>query len=420
MGLLCYDENHYKDAEAYYLKALSQISGYSACHNNYAILLHKMDRHREAAEQYQLALQCDPRYHQAQYGLITVLAHLNQLDQAEQLARDYLIKVPDDSRCQNALGMLLLRKGQFEEGWQYYRARYAETNPDKFFKLPDFPFRYWNGEDLSGKTILIQREQGLGDEIQFCRYVTRLKQEKHAEKVILVCRENLIPLFSTLPNIDLLLTSWNDAKPAVDYWCMLLDLPQHFISAEDPFISARPYLSAPPAEQSRWNLPEGRPQSLKVAVVWRGSPDHLNDRHRSLPSLTTLKPLWANHAIQWVSLQKGAGEQEALHPAADQPVIALGHLLNNFSDTAAVIEQMDLIITVDTSVAHLAGAMGKTCWVMLPAIGTDWRWTLRQETSLWYPGMRLFHRLPGEGCDALVMKVDQKLKAWINHQLEES
>ncbi|MCT4706639.1 tetratricopeptide repeat protein [Enterobacteriaceae bacterium H11S18] len=417
IGLLCYDAKDYESAEKYYIETFKSGERYAVVHNNYAALLRKQGRYNEAATQYQMALAVDPHYEEAAFGLACSHILLEQLNEAEHTLLELLQKKPGNTRYLNTLAMLLLRKGNFVEGWALYRARYSPSNSERAFSLPNYPYTYWDGEDLTGKTILIQSEQGLGDEIQFCRYLSRLKHEKNAARIIYVCSESLVPLFSSISEIDLLISGWGETAPEADYWSILLDLPLHFATSPMPFGDNQPYIQADPLMCPEWAIPTVSSLPLKVGVVWRGAAKHINDRHRSLPSLSSLKPLWDRPNIQWVSLQKGPGEEEALKPDRDQPIVALGHKFTNYADTAAALEQLDLVITVDTSVAHLAGAMGKPCWVILPAAGIDWRWTFGRTDSLWYPNMRLFSRTQDETLDETIAGMNEELEKWVQEQL---
>jgi len=159
----------------------------------------------------------------------------------------------------------------------------------------------------------------------------------------------------------------------------------------DNIPSAVPYLQALPARVARWrdHLPVGK---LYVGLVWKGNADHKNDANRSLPGLSTLAPLWSVQGVTFISLQKGAGEAEAKYPPGNQPIVALGSEIADLADTAAIVALLDFVICVDTSIAHLAGALGKPCWVLLPSIDTDWRWLGERGDSPWYPTMRLFRQ----------------------------
>ncbi len=417
LGLTCYDQGNFADAEKYYRAALSLIQGYTACHNNYGVLLHKADRHLEAIEQYQHVLAADPDYVEARYGLSSVLSHLQRLDEAQTHLRRILAQRPDHAAAEAALGMVLLQQGEFDEGWRRYRARYAQTNPYRFVTPPRINRPYWQGESLQGKCILVFPEQGFGDSIQFCRFATRLKAEKGAKAVYMICRRELYPLLRDLPHVDrVLIQHDHQPVPEFDCWSLMLDLPRHFLDSDQPFGPLPPYLQPDPQRLEKWRLQPDAAQPFTVGVVWKGSAGHNNDRHRSLPHLWALKPLWSVPGVRWISLQKGPGEEEAQRPDADQPIRALGHLLEDFADSAALVSQLDLVVTVDTSVAHLAGALAVPCWVMIPCISTDWRWLQGRDDSPWYPSLRLFHRAPGIGWDETVSRLQAALAARVTAQ----
>lgn len=411
LGLTCYESQRFAEAEQCYQQALALLPDYAACRNNYAILLHITDRHHQAIEQYQLALAAQPDYPDARFGYATALAHMQRLEEAEQAVSQALESRTEDSRMLNTLGMIQLRRGNFAAGWRHYQQRYAPANPERFFLRPALPQPWWQGEDLAGKSILVLREQGFGDEIQFCRYVARLKSEKHAAQVMLACSPALVGLMTTLPGVDHIVSSKEvSAPPVTDVVCMLLDLPAYFLDTPSPFGPLPPYLHATTGDIAAWPLPQNSRKTLRVGLVWKGSVGHNNDRHRSLSHLAALAPLLQVEGIQWISLQKGAGEEEALTAAEHQSLLAVGHQFTDYAQTAAVMAQLDLVISVDTSVAHLAGALGINCWLIVPGISTDWRWTAGREDSLWYPQMRLFQRGAGEEEAQVVARIQQALQ----------
>lgn len=417
LGLTCFDQGNFEEAEKYYRQTLSLITGYTACHNNYALMLHKLDRHQEALEQYEQVLKYDPDYMHARYGYASVLAHLGELDAAVAQLRRLLQQVPDDTRGQTALGMVLMQKGEFEEGWRLYKGRYAESNPLRFVTLPQINRPFWQGESLEGKSILVFPEQGFGDSLQFCRYVMRLKEEKGVRSVTMVCRPQLLSLLGHLPGVDRVLMQNQLESPAeLDYWTTMLNLPLHFLDSENPFGVMPPYLEVDNDRLEKWRLATDAQKPFRIGLIWKGTPKHNNDRHRSLANLSVLKPLWSVPGIQWFSLQKGEGEDEAQNPDADQPITAMGHHVSDFADTAALMTQLDLVITVDTSTAHLAGALGVPCWVMIPCISTDWRWLQGHDDSPWYPSMRLFHRKLGTDWDETVLRIRDALEKTVGSE----
>lgn len=406
LGLTHYDAGRFAEAEQHYRAALQAHDRYAACHNNYAILLHKQHRYSAALHQYRHAMRIQPDYTEARYGMSTLLAHMGQLQEAESQMQRVMHERNGDRRCQNALGMVQLQQGNFAAGWRNYQARYATDNPERFFTLPELPIRYWQGEDLVGMTLLVRTEQGLGDEIQFCRFLSRVKSEKHADKVIMIGNAALKPLMASLKDVDsyLIREDKHQALPQADYWCSLLDLPQHFLNSPQPFNADVPYLSGAPEYQAKWPIAG---TGKKIGIVWKGSSAHKNDSQRSLSHLSELATLFSVPDTHWVSLQKGAGEEEVNHFPHLQP---LGAQFTDYQDTAAVISQLDLVIGVDTSVIHLAGALGKPCWVMLPAWARDWRWLENRDDSPWYPQMRLFARGQDEEWSAVVARIKQALQ----------
>jgi hypothetical protein len=269
----------------------------------------------------------------------------------------------------------------------------------------------WQGESLVGKSLLVWMEQGFGDEIQFCRYLPLLKAQGAAH-ITLVCHPPLKTLLETLAGVDAVLAVDDEASELRphDYWSLLLSLPYQFRTDLGSIPAAIPYLAVPAAAGQRW---AGRlaDAPINVGIVWQGNPRHLSDHERSLPSLATLAPLWDIPGIRFVSLQKGRDEA-ATSPG--QAIVALGPMLQDFAETAAVIAQLDLLISVDTAVVHLAGALGKPSWVLLPAYKTDWRWLRHRPDSPWYPGvMRLFRQRQRGDWGLAVLELRDALRQWV-------
>ena len=313
------------------------------------------------------------------------------------------------------LGMLLLSLARYAEGWPYYEARYDTRLEAKWIPLPELPFPQWAGEPLRGKSILLWPEQGFGDEIQFVRYAPMLKA-RGASSVSLVCKPPLKDLLKTAAGVDRVLAS-GEPVPPHDYWSFLLSVPLRVGTTLGSIPNSLPYLGANVHCVHYWrdHLPT---EGFKVGLVWRGAADHKNDANRSLPDLAALAPLWAIPGIRFVSLQKGSGAQEAISPPAGQPILALGHEIRDFADTAAIVAQLELVICVDTAIAHLAGALGKPCWVLLPAIGCDWRWLHERTDSPWYPDpgvMRLFRQALGGSWRETIAEVAQALREWVKN-----
>lgn len=223
-------------------------------------------------------------------------------------------------------------------------------------------------------------------------------------RLTLVCTPPLKALLETVTGVDLVVT---DASSVLDHdhWSFPLSLPLNFGTTLESIPNVIPYINTKSAWIERWR--ERVPASgFKVGLLWKGNSNHKNDAKRSLPGLSTLFPLWSVLGTTFISLQKGEAEDEAKLLPQDQPIIPLGSAIEDFTDTAAIVTQLDLVICVDTALAHVAGALGKPCWILLPAYGTDWRWLQERTDSPWYPGvLRLFRQTPGENWNDVVARV---------------
>jgi len=286
--------------------------------------------------------------------------------------------------------LALLISGRFAEGWRQYEFRW--TDEPLLAARPNFIKPQWSGQDLRGKAILLWSEQGFGDFIQFIRYASTLKGL--GAKVIVFVREELRELAHSVTAIDVTLGP-NEPYPPFDYYIALLSIPR-VLGTDLTSIPAKvPYLSADRANCARWARKITSERVLKVGVVWAGSPTHPRDRFRSLP-LEHLAQLFDVSGVQFFSLQKGPAAAALGAVRGGCEVVDVGSDLTNFAETAAAIENLDLIIGVDTAVVHLAGALGKAVWT-LTATPADWRWLETREDSPWYPTMRLFRQSsPGQ------------------------
>lgn len=273
------------------------------------------------------------------------------------------------------LALLLLRQGDYLAAWPHFARRWERPALAQIAPPPHVP--RWQGEPLAGRTLLVWAEQGFGDTLQFLRFLSWID----GGRVLLRCQPQLQRLLSAQPGISLA-----DDQSAVDLQCALLDLPG--LLQADPariVLRAAPYLQVPPAWQSNWA--ERLPPRPRIGLVWAGRPEHAQDRERSM-AITELAPL-AALPIHWVALQKGPAAAQV----ADWPgtITALDEHLQDFADTAAVLAQLDGLVTVDTAVAHLAGALGVPVWLLLHQRG-EWRWLEQGTGSPWYPGMTLLRQ----------------------------
>lgn len=302
---------------------------------------------------------------------------------------------PDLAAAHWNQGIALLLAGQMEEGWAQYEWRKHQF-PAAFHTPPGLE---WDGAPLEGRTLLVMAEQGFGDTIQLCRYLPPLVAG--GAHVLLECPTPLMPLLACLPGVSLI--SARKPRPAYDVWVDQMSLPRLLGTTLGTIPSTDAYLRADPKRMAGW---AGLPDGVRIGVVWAGNPAHSNDRQRSIP-VQALMPLLSAATGAFVSLQAGAA-------AADGPsVLAIADNsaeLKDFADTAALIAHLDLVITVDTAVAHLAGALGIPVWVRLPH-APDWRWMLHRKDSPWYPSMRLFRQDQPGHWSGVVDQVATALKA---------
>ncbi|WP_198117481.1 tetratricopeptide repeat protein [Massilia rhizosphaerae] len=312
------------------------------------------------------------------------LVGLGSESEAETCYRRALALDPGYRKAAFNLAYVLLRQGRWAEGWQRLEARDWLAAMQDFMRLPR-----WDGAPLAGRRILVGVEAGHGDMIQFCRYCDQLKAAG-AARVGVLCHPGLAALFGSLRGVDEVISLDQDFDRADwDAWAAPLSLPLHLGTTVDSVPAALPYLAPDPARVARLApLLGDATDALKVGLVWKGNPRFENDAARSLPGFATLAPLRQVPGVRWFSLQKGPGEDEAKDGVTD-----LAGAIGDFADTAALIAGLDLVITVDTACAHLAGALGKRCWVLLPAWMPDWRWLADRTDTPWYPHvMRLFRQ----------------------------
>lgn len=336
---------------------------------------------------YREALALDPGSAAAQVNLGRALKEQGRV--AEALSACVRAKAMDPNlpatHWNEGLCRLLL--GDFKRGWPGFQWRWAaDAVPPHGLTVPQ-----WDGTSLAGRHILVHAEQGLGDTLQFIRFVPLLARLEPASVTVMVQPE-LIGLLNGLPGIDRVV---GPGAPLDPYQCRvpLLDLPGWFGLGAADFAASVPYVTADPLAVERWLARLEGDTSRRIGLVWKGRPGHANDRNRSM-TLETLLPLAATPGTRWSSLQRETtAAEDAVLEAAN--IAALGPMFASLEETAAAIAALDLVITVDTSVAHLAGALGKPVWVMLPAV-PDWRWLLHRSDSPWYPTARLF-RQPTRG-----------------------
>ena len=336
-------------------------------------------------------------------SLIT-LARFRYLERRPQdsieLLERALRQQPGDPNAKYALAFSQLLLGQFAEGWKNYESRFdtgQSAFPRRSFSQPR-----WRGEDLAGKRILIYAEQGTGDTIHFIRYGSLVRDL--GGQVIVECQDSVKGLIGTHPGIQEAVAE-SDAPPQFDFQIPLLSLPFVFDTTPASIPDRTPYLRVP--DGVKVALPKVASNRLKVGLAWAGNPGLETDLARSIP-LEKFAPLWKQRNITFYSLQVGPASRQLESFSCRSGFSELRNQLVDFGHTAAAIEQMDLVISVDTAVAHLAGALGKTVWLLIP-YAPEWRWLLEREDSPWYPTMRLFRQKKANDWDEVICRVQEAL-----------
>jgi tetratricopeptide (TPR) repeat protein/ADP-heptose:LPS heptosyltransferase len=354
-------------------------------HNNLGSVLHELDRFQESLACYDRALAVRPDYLVALNNKAHLLADMLRLDDALACYAKSLTIKPDDPIALWNVALIDMTLGRFEAGWA---GREIRWNTGLGMKAPNFAQPQWLGDrSIDGKTVLLFADEGIGDCFQFARYVPMVAEL--GAKIILAVQEPAVSLLSRMPGVAECIPKSTTFLPAFDLHCGISSLPFAFKTTLDTIPATVPYLPAPLAARTKqWEQRLGSHDRLRVGLVWSGNPGHANDRNRSLP-LQMLASLLDVDA-RFVSLQKNprTSDQEIL---GGLDVLDITDQLSDFDETAALIGCLDLVITVDTSVAHLAGGLGCTVWILLP-YRADYRWLLDRADSPWYPTARLFRQ----------------------------
>jgi Flp pilus assembly protein TadD len=407
LGFLLDQKRSLEQAETCYRRSLALAPGNAQVQLNLGAMLTAQGRFEQAHSAYSEAISRNPGAPGGWSNLGVLYIGMKRETEAEFFLRKALELDPGFAKAQFNLGYLLLRQGRFEEGWRSLEARDWYRGLARHFTCPR-----WRGEALADKSLVIGYEAGHGDVIQFCRYA-RLLKEQGAAHITLICHPALKALLATLDGVDLVLAfDENIAQSGWDFWTPLLSIPYYCQTRSDSIPAELPYLHARSDLMSKWGalLPAGK---LRVGLAWKGNPKFENDADRSLSNLSQLASLGAVPGVQFISLQKGAGEDEARKPPEGLNLLHLGSQMADFSDAAAIVGQLDLVISVDTAMAHLAGALGIPCWLLLPDFMTDWRWQSERSDSPWYPGVMRLFRQPSRGDWApVIAALEAALATW--------
>jgi tetratricopeptide (TPR) repeat protein len=387
-----------------YLRAIELNPNFACAMSDAGAIYAKNGDHDQALALYSRAIQAQPDHPDALFNYCVAFLHLGRCKEAIAMADKGLAYHPRHADMHWVKGAALLRSGELEDGWKEYEWRFhAKLLGSVFFK-PNCEQPAWHGQPIRGKTIWLQAEQGLGDTIQLLRYVPLLSAK--GAKVLLSVQEPLIELCQQLRE-HCVLISPGEAIPHFDFYCPMFSLPLSFRTNLSNIPAVVPYLSSELNLQHAWEAKLGPRTAPRIGLVWSGNPAFQNDVKRSVPLAALLSQLPSN--CRYVSLQKEvrAADRDAL---AQSAVFDASANLHTFADTAALIACMDLVISVDTSVAHLAGAMAKTVWIMLP-YSPDWRWMMERNDSPWYPTARLYRQQNDLSWQSVLARIGLELSA---------
>lgn len=407
LGVAYFKKGEPEKAISYHKKALELTPDLAAAYCNIAVALKYQNKIEEAIEYNFKALELNPNLVDAYYNLGIAYKDSNKIDEAIKYYKKALELNPDYINSYLNLGIAYLLNKNFEEGWKYYERRYdglEEPAP----KLSS-PKPKWDGESLKGKTIYVIKEQGLGDTIQFVRFLPMLKQFE-PDKIIFKTQKSLetILKFSNIfPEIDIVSESLPEKYVDFDVYIALLSLPYYLKINEQNISFQDGYLKADLEKVLSYKHKFFNNDKFKVGIFWQGSASHKSDSKRSVP-LEYFYPIFNLPNIQIYSLQKGFGEEQLENLPEEYNIINLGQTFKDFSDTAAAIENLDLVITIDTAIAHLAGALSKKVWIVLPE-EPEWRWFMDEDSTAWYKSARLFRPELYKDRRKIFDKISQKL-----------
>jgi tetratricopeptide (TPR) repeat protein len=409
-GVVCQELSRFDEAVKDYGKALALLPGCAEVLFNFGNTLQALGRFDDAVASYDHGLALKPDHAEACYNRGIALQELRRIDEALASYDQAVALRPDYAEAHWNESYLRLLTGDFERGLPKSEWRWRNTALGLHKR--DFARPLWQGDlPIEGRTILLHHDEGLGDAIFYCRYVPLLAAR--GARVIVAIEEPLRQLVSGLAGVWRCIGP-SETPPDFDLHCPMSSLPLAF-ETRLATIPAAPYLRAAVTDKqlaSKDPATRRRTDRPKVGLAWAGNPRHVNDRNRSMP-LTALSPL-LDVGATFVTLQKDlrAGDDATL--SARGEILNVGPVLQNFADSAALVAELDLVITVDTSVAHLAGALGVPVWVLLP-FAPDWRWLLDRDDSPWYPTARLFRQDEAREWSRVVQRVRDQLRAFVGN-----
>ena len=401
LGILFFDQREFEQSVQSYREALAYRQQFPIAWNNLGNSLRMLGRVDEAEECFETALQQKPGYLSALKNRGTLWIWSGEIERGLRWYEQGLVADPGNAELHRNLGVINLLLGNYEVGWEEYRWRWKMPGVYR----PQTSAPIWQGQPLEGKTVLLYSEQGLGDAINFVRVANTLKMQ--GANVVLQCSDRLLTLFTSAPGVDKLVL---DSVPTdrigqpIDYHASFLDVLDVLYGqtgqiawGDDLFATESGYLTVSSQLIDYWrswlnkNAPKADSQTRRIGINWQGNPGHHADVYRSIP-LETLRPLTQLKNVQLVNLQFGYGSEQLDECDFTDAVLRLPSHVDQdegaFTDTTAILHSLDQVITTDTSIAHLAGAVGADVTMLLGRV-PDWRWLFDGESTQWYPSMKI-------------------------------
>lgn len=432
LGIIEAQRSHFEAAVDLFRRAAESADPVDGARINQGNVQLLMDDNTGAERTFELALEATPNSIDALTGKATALRRQGKLDEALLTAERAVSLAPENTRAKNAAGtiyrelgifdaaethftdalqadpeqaaprsnlaLLRLMQGDWERAWPDYEAR--TRVPGFTMSWGKAPLRFWDGSDISNKSIIVFSEQGFGDSIQFARFLPELA--KLSKKTLFAVQPELVPLMQSLQG-DISFVTPNTPLPEIDAQALLLSLPGLMGINQPSMISGAPYLTAPEPSKALAGALNGI-DGFKVGINWRGATRHSEDFKRSL-DIDMIEPLLITKGATFISLDFSKAEDDTL-----DGIIDLSAHVSDFGDSAALVNALDLVISVDTATVHLAGALGKDCWAMIPFV-PDWRWLLGSETTPWYDSVKLFRQPELKDWDSVLNRISEELKA---------
>ena len=385
LGCLHQAENNDDLAETYYRSAIAADPALFEAQANLGNILRTRSILEEAVFHYDAALAEAPDHAAVHGNRGVALQELGDPVGALSAYERALLLDPENAETQRNRAQVLLQMGRLPEGWAAFEWRWKTQHFADIYR--DWPCPQWDGRPQANATVLVHAEQGFGDTIQFARYLPAMAAR--VRRVLVECPAPLTKLMARCAGVDDVIATASPL-PSCDYHIPMMSLPGAFATNLDTIPRNVPYLAVPGELRDAWSERVGGQGQFRVGVVWKGSHHHQRNTWRS-PGLAAFRPLFDVQGVHWVSLQKDDEASDMRTLRMTSKLVALGGRLRDFSDTAAAMAHLDLIISPDTAVAHLAGALGRPVWLLLPHVA-EWRWLMARDDSPWYPTMRLFRQ----------------------------